>query len=48
VIDSARVRELSDDKKPSACLGCGACEAVCPQNIKISEMMTDFASRIKK
>ena len=48
VIDSARVRELSEDKKPSACLGCGACEAVCPQNIKISEMMTDFASRIKK
>ncbi len=38
---------LSDDKKPSACLGCGACEAVCPQNIKISEMMADFTEKLK-
>lgn len=37
---------LDDSKKPSACLGCQACEAVCPQNIKISEMMTDFASKL--
>ncbi len=35
------------EKKPSACLGCRACEAVCPQNIKISEMMRDFASKLK-
>jgi len=48
VIDNARVNELPEDRKPSACLGCGACEAVCPQNIKISEMMNDFASRLKK
>lgn len=38
---------LPENKMPSACLGCRACEAVCPQNIKISEMMSDFASRIK-
>ncbi len=38
---------LPDDKKPSACLSCRACEEVCPQNIKISEMMTDFAKRLK-
>ncbi len=38
---------LSEDKKPSACMGCHACEAVCPQNIRISEMMTDFAERLK-
>lgn len=37
---------LDDSKKPSACLGCQACEAVCPQNIKISEMMADFASKL--
>ncbi len=36
-----------DEKKPSACLACGACEAVCPQNIKISTMMSDFASKLK-
>ncbi len=38
---------LPENKKPSACLGCRACEAVCPQNIKISEMMTDFAGKLK-
>lgn len=41
------VDALDDGKKPSACLGCRACEAVCPQNIKISEMMTDFVEKLK-
>lgn len=36
------ISELPDDKKPSACVGCGSCEAVCPQNIKISEVMSYF------
>jgi predicted aldo/keto reductase-like oxidoreductase len=34
-------------KTPSACVGCRSCEAVCPQNIKISEMMADFATKIR-
>ncbi len=38
---------LPADKLPSACLGCGACEEVCPQNIKIREMMADFAEKLK-
>ncbi len=42
------VKELSDDKLPSACIGCGACESVCPQNIKISQMMTAFSEKILK
>ncbi len=37
----------SEDKKPSACVGCRSCEAVCPQQIKVSEAMADFASRLK-
>ena len=37
---------LPEDKKPSACIGCRSCEAVCPQQIKISEMMADFAARL--
>ncbi len=37
---------LSEDKKPSACLGCKACEMVCPQKIKIADMMTDFAEKM--
>ncbi len=38
---------LPEDKKPTACLACRACEEVCPQNIKISEMMADFAKILK-
>lgn len=34
------------DKQPSACVGCHSCEAVCPQGIKISEAMADFAARL--
>lgn len=34
------------DKLPSACLGCRSCEAVCPQNIAISEMMSDFSKKL--
>ncbi len=38
---------LPEEKKPSSCLGCKACEAVCPQTIKISDMMRDFAEKLK-
>ena len=37
---------LPQDKWPSACIGCRSCEAVCPQQLKISEAMADFASRL--
>ena len=37
---------IPDDKKPSACLHCRSCEGVCPQQIKISEVMTDFVKKI--
>ena len=33
------IMELDADKRPSACLSCGACEDVCPQRIDIKEMM---------
>jgi predicted aldo/keto reductase-like oxidoreductase len=35
-----------DDKKPSACLHCRSCEGVCPQQIKISEVMEDFVKEL--
>ncbi len=35
------------EKKPSACVGCRSCEAVCPQQIKISEAMADFVKRMQ-
>lgn len=36
-----------EEKKPSACIGCRSCEAVCPQELKISEAMADFAEKLK-
>ena len=36
-----------NDKKPDACIGCRSCEAVCPQQIKISEAMADFAEKLR-
>lgn len=41
------VGTLPEDKRPSACVGCRSCEKVCPQQIKISEMMKDFVERLK-
>ena len=37
---------LAEDKRPKACIGCHACEAVCPQQIKITDMMHTFAERL--
>lgn len=38
---------VPEEKHPSACIGCRSCEKVCPQQIKISEAMSDFALKIK-
>ena len=39
---------LPEEKWPSACIGCGSCEKVCPQQIKISDMMRDFTDRLAR
>lgn len=36
------VSTLPEEKRPAACIGCRKCEALCPQQIKISEAMADF------
>lgn len=41
------IESLPEDKRPSACLACRSCEAVCPQEIKISEILTDFTEKLK-
>ena len=33
-------------KPPPACVGCRSCEAVCPQQLKISEAMKDFVQKL--
>ena len=38
---------LPEGKKPSDCLGCRSCEQVCPQQIKISEVLADFCEKLK-
>ncbi len=41
------MRALPEEKRPAACIGCRSCEAVCPQQIKISEAMKDFVEKTK-
>lgn len=38
---------VPEEKQPSACIGCKSCEAVCPQQIKISEAMADFHKKLQ-
>ena len=37
------VSAIDEDKRPNACIGCRSCEAVCPQQIRISEAMAGFS-----
>ncbi|MBR1919294.1 MAG: aldo/keto reductase [Spirochaetales bacterium] len=37
---------LPEEKRPQACLQCRSCEQVCPQQIKISEVLADFSARL--
>lgn len=37
---------VPEDKRPNSCIGCHSCEAVCPQQIRISEAMADFARKL--
>ncbi len=41
------ISTIPKEKQPSACIGCRSCEAVCPQQIKISEAMADFTAKLK-
>ncbi len=38
---------LEKDKQPSACIACGSCEDVCPQQLKISDLLADFVEKLK-
>ena len=41
------LQAVPEEKRPSACVGCRSCEAVCPQQIKISEVLADFVEKLK-
>ena len=42
-----QMRSLKEDKSPLACIGCGACEDSCPQNIKVREVIDKFSEMLK-
>ena len=42
------VNALPADKQPSACICCGHCQALCPQQIHIPDIMRDLARRISE
>lgn len=42
------INAMPAEKQPSACIGCGSCQAVCPQQIHIPDIMKDLAERPRK
>lgn len=42
------LKAVPEEKHPSACIACRSCEAVCPQQLKISEAMKDFAAKLSQ
>ncbi len=46
-LPTMKLSVFPEEKRPTACIGCRSCEGVCPQNIKISEAMKDFAEKMK-
>ncbi|MDE6313559.1 MAG: aldo/keto reductase [Lachnospiraceae bacterium] len=40
------VASMPKEQHPSNCVGCRSCEQVCPQQIKISQAMSEFSSMI--
>ena len=48
VLPSLFISALDENKRPSACIGCRSCEAVCPQEIKISEALAALDAQLNK
>lgn len=38
---------VPEERHPAACIGCRSCETVCPQQIRISEALADFAQKLR-
>jgi len=45
---SMGVEALPENKRPSACIACGKCAQICPQNIDIPQAMKDFSEALGK
>lgn len=42
------IQAIPEENRPDACIGCRSCETVCPQQIKISEVLADFVEKLKE
>ena len=45
-IASMALSAFARNQQPSCCIGCRACEQVCPQKIHIPDALADFAARV--
>ena len=45
LVDSL-IGSLPEDKRPKDCLGCKACEGVCPQKLPIAEVVAELAKKL--
>jgi len=39
---------LPEEKKPTACIGCGKCTQICPQNIDVPGALEDLMVRLRE
>ena len=42
-----RLDGLPEDKQPTACIGCGLCEANCPQKISVPKELENLSELLK-
>lgn len=40
------ISAMPEDKRPSACIGCRSCEAVCPQSLPIADTFAEFTEML--
>ncbi|MBE6904578.1 MAG: 4Fe-4S dicluster domain-containing protein [Ruminococcaceae bacterium] len=45
-ISSEILANIEESKRPTACIECKACEGICPQQIKISQVMKSFCEKL--
>lgn len=47
IIPPSALEGIETNKRPDGCIGCRSCEELCPQGIKISEILHHFSDRVK-
>ena len=42
------IQFMEENKKPTACISCGKCTKICPQNIDVPNVLRDLSQRVEK